>query len=45
MGQQGGAAVPGPPLAVPRPDSLPDECSPLSAADFVVFPGSHVQLG
>ena len=32
-------------LCVSHSDSLLDECSLLSGADFVVFPGSHVQLG
>lgn len=32
-------------LSVSSSDSLRDECSLLSGADFVVFPGSHVQLG
>lgn len=43
--QQGVAVVPGPLFCPSHPDSPVDERSLLSAADFVVFPGSHVQLG
>lgn len=32
-------------LSVSNSDSLIDECFLLSGAEFVVFPGSHVQLG